>query len=312
MWPAGAQAPRLYGRGRTMDEWASRCWRSSSRWPVLVGASMGGYCAPPRRGSLGAARGARARRLAARRRTRRSGARSARRRSRSRARASRGHLALDAGALFLARCGSGSGRAGRRDRLDRTEDELVVGVEAIRDRPDSAAYRASAIVALRSSATATLSCRWKTRAASIRRRSCGRVRPPAEPAAARGLGRHVEQAVERWTTLDEVARRLGDDGFVVLDVRTPAEYRGEAVAPCDPRPGTDPRRQPRCRSCWRSSGRDRGPLGRARRRELRRRLHSARVRAGGSASRRAAGTAPGTTAAPGTSGRATSRCQQTG
>ena len=38
----------------------------------------------------------------------------------------------------------------------------------------------------------------------------------------------------------EVARRLGDDGFVVLDVRTPAEYRGEAVAPCDPRPGRIP------------------------------------------------------------------------
>ena len=38
-------------------------------------------------------------------------------------------------------------------------------------------------------------------------------------------------------TLDEVARRLGDEGFVVLDVRTSAEYRGESVAPCDPRPG---------------------------------------------------------------------------
>ena len=41
-------------------------------------------------------------------------------------------------------------------------------------------------------------------------------------------------------TLEEVARRLGDDGFVVVDVRTPAEYRGEAVAPCDPRPGRIP------------------------------------------------------------------------
>ena len=41
-------------------------------------------------------------------------------------------------------------------------------------------------------------------------------------------------------TLEEVARRLGDDDFVVLDVRTPAEYRGEAVAPCDPRPGRIP------------------------------------------------------------------------
>ena len=41
-------------------------------------------------------------------------------------------------------------------------------------------------------------------------------------------------------TLDEVARRLGEDGFVVLDVRSLREYTGEAVAPCDPRPGRIP------------------------------------------------------------------------
>jgi thiosulfate/3-mercaptopyruvate sulfurtransferase len=39
---------------------------------------------------------------------------------------------------------------------------------------------------------------------------------------------------------DEVVRRLGEDGFVVLDVRSAREYRGEAVAPCDPRPGRIP------------------------------------------------------------------------
>ena len=39
---------------------------------------------------------------------------------------------------------------------------------------------------------------------------------------------------------DEVARRLGDEGFVVLDVRTGGEYRGETVAPCDPRAGRIP------------------------------------------------------------------------
>ena len=39
---------------------------------------------------------------------------------------------------------------------------------------------------------------------------------------------------------DDVARRLGDDGFVVLDVRTEGEYRGDTVAPCDPRPGRIP------------------------------------------------------------------------
>jgi thiosulfate/3-mercaptopyruvate sulfurtransferase len=40
--------------------------------------------------------------------------------------------------------------------------------------------------------------------------------------------------------LEEVARRLGEDGFVVLDVRSRSEYAGETVAPCDPRPGRIP------------------------------------------------------------------------
>ena len=44
----------------------------------------------------------------------------------------------------------------------------------------------------------------------------------------------------RDVSLEEVARRLGEDGFVRLDVRTPAEYRGEKAAPCDPRPGRIP------------------------------------------------------------------------
>jgi thiosulfate/3-mercaptopyruvate sulfurtransferase len=38
-------------------------------------------------------------------------------------------------------------------------------------------------------------------------------------------------------TLDEVRRRLGEEGYVVVDVRTREEYRGELTAPCDPRPG---------------------------------------------------------------------------
>ena len=41
-------------------------------------------------------------------------------------------------------------------------------------------------------------------------------------------------------TLEEVSRRLGEEGFVVLDVRSRQEYTGEAVAPCDPRPGRIP------------------------------------------------------------------------
>lgn len=41
-------------------------------------------------------------------------------------------------------------------------------------------------------------------------------------------------------TLDEVVRRLGEDGFVLLDVRSPLEYAGDLVAPCDPRGGHIP------------------------------------------------------------------------
>jgi thiosulfate/3-mercaptopyruvate sulfurtransferase len=40
--------------------------------------------------------------------------------------------------------------------------------------------------------------------------------------------------------LEEVLRRLGEEGFVVLDVRTLQEYAGEVAAPCDPRAGRIP------------------------------------------------------------------------
>jgi pimeloyl-ACP methyl ester carboxylesterase len=38
-------APRLYGRGRTMDEWAESIAGETDGELVVVGASMGGYCA---------------------------------------------------------------------------------------------------------------------------------------------------------------------------------------------------------------------------------------------------------------------------
>jgi 3-oxoadipate enol-lactonase len=38
-------APRLYGRGRTMDDWAESVARESDGELAVVGASMGGYCA---------------------------------------------------------------------------------------------------------------------------------------------------------------------------------------------------------------------------------------------------------------------------
>jgi thiosulfate/3-mercaptopyruvate sulfurtransferase len=41
-------------------------------------------------------------------------------------------------------------------------------------------------------------------------------------------------------TTEELARRLGEPGLVLLDVRRPEEYTGEMAAPCDPRPGRIP------------------------------------------------------------------------
>ena len=41
-------------------------------------------------------------------------------------------------------------------------------------------------------------------------------------------------------TTAELAARLGEQGLVLLDVRTAEEFAGLAVAPCDPRPGRIP------------------------------------------------------------------------
>lgn len=41
-------------------------------------------------------------------------------------------------------------------------------------------------------------------------------------------------------TLDELRRRLGQEGLVLLDVRTSHEFAGVAGAPCDPRQGHIP------------------------------------------------------------------------
>jgi thiosulfate/3-mercaptopyruvate sulfurtransferase len=41
-------------------------------------------------------------------------------------------------------------------------------------------------------------------------------------------------------TTEELARRLGEPGLVLLDVRRPDEFSGAMVAPCDPRPGRIP------------------------------------------------------------------------
>ena len=47
MWPrpCTSTAPRLYGLGRTMDDWADAVLEAYPGRLILVGASMGGYCA---------------------------------------------------------------------------------------------------------------------------------------------------------------------------------------------------------------------------------------------------------------------------
>jgi len=41
-------------------------------------------------------------------------------------------------------------------------------------------------------------------------------------------------------TSAEVASRLEDESYVLLDVRSAREFTGEVTAPCDPRPGRIP------------------------------------------------------------------------
>ncbi|HSI98100.1 MAG TPA: rhodanese-like domain-containing protein [Gaiellaceae bacterium] len=41
-------------------------------------------------------------------------------------------------------------------------------------------------------------------------------------------------------TLDELRERIGEEGLVLVDVRTPHEFAGVAGAPCDPRQGHIP------------------------------------------------------------------------
>lgn len=152
MWPMGAHAqrpmgthaPRLYGRGRTMDEWAGSVLDELPGRLVLVGASMGGYCA------LAAARLAPERVegivLAGSRPDPDTPERHAKRAETIALVRDRGAEGIwrsmreqlfspDAPPALVERAGTMA--------LERTEDELVAAVEAIRDRPDSTgAYRA--------------------------------------------------------------------------------------------------------------------------------------------------------------------------
>ncbi len=144
MWAADASAPRLYGLGRSMDEWADAVLEAHPGRLILVGASMGGYAA------LAAARRAPERLagllLVGSRPEPDTPERYAKRAETiAIARASGGAGVWEAmrESLFTDDSDPEVITRARELTLDRTEEELVTALEAIRDRPDSTeAYRA--------------------------------------------------------------------------------------------------------------------------------------------------------------------------
>jgi 3-oxoadipate enol-lactonase len=143
MWQPDRSAPRLYGLGRTMDDWADAVLESYPGRLILVGASMGGYAA------LAAARRAPERLagllLAGSRPEPDTPERYAKRAETiaiARERGAEGLWDAMRATLFTDDSDPDVVARARELALDRTEEELVAGLEAIRDRPDStAAYR---------------------------------------------------------------------------------------------------------------------------------------------------------------------------
>ena len=144
MWHLGTHAPRLYGLGETMDDWAAAVLEAYPGPLILVGASMGGYCAvaaarlaPERIAGLVLA-GSRPDPDSPERRERR-----AETIALARDRGAKGIWEAMRELLFADETDPALLARVRTMALGRTEEELVHGLEAIRDRPDStAAYRA--------------------------------------------------------------------------------------------------------------------------------------------------------------------------
>jgi pimeloyl-ACP methyl ester carboxylesterase len=150
MWERGSQvtdcylAPRLYGLGHTMDEWATAVLESFSGPGILVGASMGGYCAaaaarlaPDRIAGLVLA-GSRPDADTPRRRAKRDETIAL-----ARERGAQGIWEAMRDLLFSDATDPDLVAWAESVALDRTVDELVTGLTAMRDRPDSTeAYRA--------------------------------------------------------------------------------------------------------------------------------------------------------------------------
>lgn len=144
MWHMGTHAPRLYDLGRSMDEWADAVLESYPGRLILVGASMGGYAAlaatrraPERLAGLLLA-GSRPQADTPERRAKRAETIAI-----ARERGAEGVWEAMRPALFHEDSEPDVIERARELALERSEDELVTAVKAIRDRPDSTeAYRA--------------------------------------------------------------------------------------------------------------------------------------------------------------------------
>jgi pimeloyl-ACP methyl ester carboxylesterase len=134
----GGRAPRLYGRGRTMAAWAASVLEEVEGELVLVGASMGGYCAlamarqAPERVRGLVLTGSRADADTPERRAGRADTLDLIRRE-----GAAGLWESMRSKLFPPDADPGQVEAMRAIALEQRPEELAAAVEAIRDRPDS-------------------------------------------------------------------------------------------------------------------------------------------------------------------------------
>ena len=202
MWPAPATAPRLYGLGRSMDEWAAEVLEAYPGRLVLVGASMGGYAAlatarrAPERITGVALVGSRPEADTPERHAKR-----AETIALARERGAEGIWEAMRQTLFHEDSDPGVVESARRLALERTEDELVTGLEAIRDRPDSTdvwdalADRRLTVVGDRDPFVPVADARAFDPDAVVLG-DCGHLPALERPAE---LGQLLDEAVSRWT-----------------------------------------------------------------------------------------------------------------
>jgi pimeloyl-ACP methyl ester carboxylesterase len=195
-------APRLYGRGNTMDAWAEAVLESFSGPAVLVGASMGGYCAvaaarlAPERVAGVVLAGSRPDPDSPQRRAKRAETIAI-----ARDRGAQGIWEAMRDLLFNEGTDPDLVARAKSMALDRTEDELVTALEAIRDRPDSTdAYHALGerrltIVGDRDPFVSVEDARGFDPAAVVLP-GCGHLPSLERPAEFHEL---VREAVARWT-----------------------------------------------------------------------------------------------------------------